>query len=114
PQVSGICFTYDVTAESGNRVTAAVRQAEDGSCTGEAVDFSASATYSLATNDFTAAGGDGYPDVADKATTRDPLDQVVADYIAGTGVTAVPGAPVDPKIQGRIECSGDGCPTVSS
>ena len=114
PQVSGICFTYDVTAESGNRVTAAVRQVEDGTCTGEAVDFSASATYSLATNDFTAAGGDGYPDVADKATTRDPLDQVVADYIAGTGVTAVPGAPVDPKIQGRIECSGDGCPTVSS
>jgi len=113
PQVSGFCFTYDVAAEPGSRVTGAVRQADDGSCTGEAIDLSASATYSLATNDFTAAGGDGYPDLSDKATTRDPLDQVVADYIEGSGVTAIPGAPVDPTIEGRIECTGDGCPTIS-
>jgi len=112
PQVSGLCFTYDIGAEPGNRVTGAVRQAEDGSCTGEAIDFSAGATYTLTTNDFTAAGGDGYPDVSGRITTRDPLDQVVADFIAGAGAFAAPGAPIDPKIEGRIVCQGEGCPTV--
>ncbi len=113
PQISGFCFTYDITAEPGNRVTGAVRQAEDGSCTGDPLDFSEGTTYTLATNDFTAAGGDGYPDVSAAATTRDPLDQVVADYVAGTAPLAVPGAPLVPTIQGRITCTGEGCPTVT-
>ncbi|HBY93805.1 MAG TPA: hypothetical protein DEP84_07510, partial [Chloroflexi bacterium] len=36
-QVSGLCFTYDISAPAGSRVTGAVRQAADGSCTGAAV-----------------------------------------------------------------------------
>ena len=39
----------------------AVRQAADGSCTGAPVSFSAGVNYTLTTNDFTAGGGDGYP-----------------------------------------------------
>lgn len=112
PQISGFCFTYDISSEPGSRVTGAVRQAADGSCTGEPLDLTEGATYTLATNDFTAAGGDGYPDVSAKATTRDVLDVVVAGYVAGSAPLAVPGAPLDPAIQGRITCTGDGCPTV--
>jgi 2',3'-cyclic-nucleotide 2'-phosphodiesterase (5'-nucleotidase family) len=111
PQVSGFCFTYDLGQPAGSRVTEAVRQAEDGTCSGEAIDLTEGSTYTLATNDFTVAGGDGYPDLSAKATTRDVMDQVVADYIAGSGATQVPGAPIDPAIQGRITCTGEGCPT---
>ena len=57
-----------------------------------------------------ADGGDGYPDLSVKATTRDVLDQVVADYIAGSGATQVPGATIEPAIQARITCTGEGCP----
>lgn len=52
PQVSGLCFTYDISAAPGNRVSGAVRQAADGSCTGAAIDLSGASTYTLATNDF--------------------------------------------------------------
>ncbi|MGH2652655.1 MAG: bifunctional metallophosphatase/5'-nucleotidase, partial [Actinomycetota bacterium] len=34
PQVSGLCFTYNIEAAAGSRVTGAVGQAADGSCTG--------------------------------------------------------------------------------
>ena len=113
PQVSGLCFTYDLAAEVGSRVTGAVRQADDGTCSGAAIDFADTATYTLTTNDFTASGGDGYPDILAKATTRDPLDQVVADYISGAEAFAALGAPIDPVIQGRITCQGEGCPVVA-
>ena len=36
PQVSGLCFTYNISAAVGSRVTGAVRQAADGTCTGAA------------------------------------------------------------------------------
>jgi 2',3'-cyclic-nucleotide 2'-phosphodiesterase (5'-nucleotidase family)/predicted AlkP superfamily phosphohydrolase/phosphomutase len=110
PQVSGFCFTYDIAAEPGNRVTGAVRQAEDGSCTGEALDLTAASTYTYVSNDFSVAGGDGYPNLMAKATTREPLAQIVGDAIAGSGTFAEPGAPIDPAIQGRIICEGEGCP----
>jgi 2',3'-cyclic-nucleotide 2'-phosphodiesterase (5'-nucleotidase family)/predicted AlkP superfamily phosphohydrolase/phosphomutase len=104
PQVSGLCFTYDVGNAAGNRITDVVRQAEDGTCTGEAVDLGGGASYTLAINDFMAAGGDGYPVVAPKATTRELMDVVLADYVAAT-------TPISPEIQGRIVCAGSGCPT---
>lgn len=102
-QVSGLCFTYDIDAAAGSRVTSAVRQAADGSCTGAAIDLTSASTYSLATNDFMASGGDGYPVVIGSATTRDFMDQVVADHL-----TAV--VTVSPSIEGRITCSGTTCP----
>lgn len=110
PQVSGFCFTFDVTAEPGDRVTGAVRQAADGSCTGGEIDFSADSTYSFVSNDFSVGGGDGYPNLTSRATTRDTLTQVVSAYIEGSGTFAEPGAPITPEIQGRIVCEGEGCP----
>jgi 2',3'-cyclic-nucleotide 2'-phosphodiesterase (5'-nucleotidase family) len=108
PEVSGLCFTYDISASVGSRVTGAVRQAADGSCTGAAVDLTALSTYTIATNDFTASGGDGYPNFASRMVSREIMDQVLADYVTAT-------ASFSPSIQGRIVCTTSGatvCPVV--
>jgi 2',3'-cyclic-nucleotide 2'-phosphodiesterase (5'-nucleotidase family) len=105
PQVSGLCFTYNIAAAVGSRVTGAVRQAADGTCTGAAIDLTTATTYTLAENDFMASGGDGYPNFVSRITTRDIMDQVLADYIAAH-------TPISPAIQGRITCVGAGCPVV--
>jgi len=108
PQVSGLCFTYDINAAAGSRVTGAVRQAGDGSCTGAAIDLTAASQYTIATNDYMANGGDGYPNVFGRGTTREPLDEVTSGYIEAH-------SPVNPSIQGRINCTSSGatqCPTV--
>lgn len=109
PQVSGLCFTYDISAAAGSRVLSAVRQASDGSCTGAAIDLTVASTYTIAENDFMATGGDGYPNVYSRGTTQNLMDQVLADYIAAH-------TPVSPAIQGRIVCTTSGatsCPVVT-
>jgi 2',3'-cyclic-nucleotide 2'-phosphodiesterase (5'-nucleotidase family) len=110
PQVSGLCFTYDIGAEPGSRVTSAVRQGADGTCTDEAIDLSDAARYTIATNDFTASGGDDYPDILARTDSRDILAAVVSAYVAGESPLSLPGEPLDPAIQGRIVCEGEGCP----
>jgi 2',3'-cyclic-nucleotide 2'-phosphodiesterase (5'-nucleotidase family) len=108
-QVSGLCFTYDISAPAGSRVTGAMRQANDGSCTGAAIDLTSGSTYTIAENDFMASGGDGYPVFSSRATTRDIMDQVLADYITNAGT-------ISPSIQGRITCMTGGspaCPVVT-
>jgi 2',3'-cyclic-nucleotide 2'-phosphodiesterase (5'-nucleotidase family) len=111
PQVSGLCFTYDVSAPAGSRVTSIVRQAADGSCTGGPVDPAGS--YSVASNDFMLKGGDGYPDVYSRATTRNIMDQDLADYVSAN-------SPISPSIQGRIVCTdpnpgaGNDCPAITA
>jgi 2',3'-cyclic-nucleotide 2'-phosphodiesterase (5'-nucleotidase family) len=110
PQVSGLCFTYDISAPAGSRVTGAVRQAADGSCTGPAVDLTAASTYTIAENDFMAYGGDGYPFFADRMVTQDFMDEVTADYVGAN-------SPVSPAIQGRIVCTTSGatlCPVITA
>lgn len=107
PQVSGLCFTYSISAAPGSRVTSIVRQSADGSCTGAAVDPSAS--YTVATNDFVAAGGDGYPNVIGRATTRALMDEDVREHVNAA-------SPLSPQIQGRIVCTTTGtpaCPVVT-
>ena len=77
-------------------------------------DQLATNAYSMTTNDFTASGGDGYPNNRSRITTRDILDQDLADYLA-----TVPGGVVSPAIQGRIHCTdsipggGLACPVGS-
>jgi 2',3'-cyclic-nucleotide 2'-phosphodiesterase (5'-nucleotidase family) len=110
PQISGFCFTYDISREPGDRVTGAVRQATDGTCSGEAIDLSEDETYTLATNDFTASGGDGYPNLFSRASSRDVLANVLVDAISETSALALPGEALNPQIQGRITCEGEGCP----
>ncbi|HEX7312285.1 MAG TPA: 5'-nucleotidase C-terminal domain-containing protein [Gaiellaceae bacterium] len=112
PQVSGLCFTFNVEGAAGSRVTSAVRQAANGTCTGPAVDLTAGSTYKIAENDFMMTGGDGYPVFTSRATTQDIMDQVTADYITAS-------SPISPSIQGRIHCfdpnpgAGNDCPAGS-
>lgn len=109
-QVSGLCFTYDVAVPAGSRVTLVTRQTATGSCAGGPVDLSGVASYTLATNDFVAAGGDGYPNIISRSTTRELMDQVLADHIAAAGT-------ISPSIQGRVVCADSNgtavpnCPT---
>jgi 2',3'-cyclic-nucleotide 2'-phosphodiesterase (5'-nucleotidase family) len=108
-QVSGLCFTYDISAPVGSRVTGAVRQAADGSCTGAPIDLTAASTYKIAENDFMMTGGDGYPVFTSRATTQDIMDQVLADYVTASGT-------ISPSIQGRVLCTTSGataCPVVT-
>jgi 2',3'-cyclic-nucleotide 2'-phosphodiesterase (5'-nucleotidase family) len=109
PQVSGLCFSYDISAPAGSRVLNAVRQASDGSCTGAAVDLTAGSTYKIVENDFMASGGDGYPVFTSRATTLDIMDQVLADHVTAN-------SPLSPTIQGRSACTTSGataCPVIT-
>ena len=111
PQVSGLCFTYNISAAAGSRVTSAVKQAADGSCTGPPVDLTAATTYEIAENDFMVNGGDGYPNFSGRATTQDIMDQVLANYVDAQTPPAI-----SPAIQGRIQCTTGGapaCPVVT-
>jgi 2',3'-cyclic-nucleotide 2'-phosphodiesterase (5'-nucleotidase family) len=112
PQVSGLCFTYDIEAPVGSRVTGAVRQAANGTCTGAAIDLTAGSSYKIAENDFMASAGDGYPNFFSRATTQDNMAQTLEDYVAAH-------SPIAPSIQGRIKCfdanpgTGNNCPAGS-
>ncbi|MFB3737566.1 MAG: 5'-nucleotidase C-terminal domain-containing protein [Candidatus Velamenicoccus archaeovorus] len=115
PQVSGLCFTYDIAAPAGSRVVSAVLANPDGTCSATPVDLSAGSTYTIAENDFMANGGDGYPNLASRMTTQAIMDQVVADHIAAT-------TPISPSVlaapNGRINCTDSNgaaapnCPTL--
>jgi 2',3'-cyclic-nucleotide 2'-phosphodiesterase (5'-nucleotidase family) len=102
PQVSGLCFTYDIAAAAGSRVTSAVVANADGTCTSTPVDLTAGTTYKVAENDFMATGGDGYPNFASRMTTQDIMEQVTADYITAN-------SPLSPAVRafpdGRINCA---------
>jgi 2',3'-cyclic-nucleotide 2'-phosphodiesterase (5'-nucleotidase family) len=118
PQVSGLCFTYNIEASAGSRVTNVVFANPDGSCTANEVSLAAGVTYEVAINDFIASGGDGYPAVTAQAgyATQEIMDQVLADYITVN-------SPVAPVVRGptngRINCfdpnpgSGNACPALT-
>jgi 2',3'-cyclic-nucleotide 2'-phosphodiesterase (5'-nucleotidase family) len=102
PQVSGLCFTYDIAAPAGSRVTGAVLANANGTCSATPVDLTAGTTYKIAENDFMSAGGDGYPFFSPRVTTQDIMDQAVADYITAN-------SPLSPFVlaapNGRINCT---------
>lgn len=91
PQVSGLSFTYDAGKEPGSRVTAV-------SVGGAPLDMGKS--YTVATNDYIAGGGDGYSvfagaeNLLDEASSRLLATQVI-DHITSIGK-------VTSKIEGRI------------
>jgi 2',3'-cyclic-nucleotide 2'-phosphodiesterase (5'-nucleotidase family) len=115
PQVSGLCFTYDIAAAAGNRVTGAVLADAAGDCTATPVDLTAASSHKIAENDFMAAGGDGYPVFSGRVTTQDIMDQVAADYVAAN-------SPLKPTVKafpsGRVNCADSNgaaapnCPTL--
>jgi 2',3'-cyclic-nucleotide 2'-phosphodiesterase (5'-nucleotidase family) len=117
PQVSGLCFTYDIALPAGSRVTSAVFAGAAGACTTTAIDLTAATSYKIAENDFMSAGGDGYPNFSSRATTQEVMDEVVADYVAAN-------SPLAPSVKaapdGRINCADSNgaaapnCPTLTA
>jgi 2',3'-cyclic-nucleotide 2'-phosphodiesterase (5'-nucleotidase family)/predicted AlkP superfamily phosphohydrolase/phosphomutase len=118
PQVSGLCFTYDIAAPAGSRVTGAVLADAAGNCTSTTVNLTAGGgPYKIAENDFMAGGGDGYPNFASRMTTQDIMEQVQADYVTAH-------SPLTPTVKaapnGRINCTDSNgatapnCPTLTA
>jgi 2',3'-cyclic-nucleotide 2'-phosphodiesterase (5'-nucleotidase family) len=115
PQVSGLCFTYDIALPAMSRVTSAVRADAAGNCTATPVDLTAAASYEIAENDFMANGGDSYPNFASRMATQDIMDQVLADHVTAN-------SPLSPTVKafpnGRINCADSNgatapnCPTL--
>ena len=92
PQVSGLVVEADLTKPKGSRVVSVM-------VNGKPLDKTA--TYTLATNDYMAAGGDGYAMLKSAKTLIDAmggklLASVVIDYIAAKKT-------VSPAIEGRIK-----------
>jgi len=88
PQVSGMSFKFDPAQPAGSRVF-------DVKVNGEALDEAK--LYTLATNDYIAAGGDEYP-LTDTPVTGefDSLEEILIEYIASFGT------PIEPGVEGRI------------
>lgn len=91
PQVSGVRFSYSPSALAGERI-------KDATIGGKPLD--PDRIYSVATNEFLAAGGDGYrlgPDGASPPAPVDdrPIHDLVIDYLKGK-------KSVSPKVDGRI------------
>ena len=62
--------------------------------------------YYIAENDFMVDGGDGYPNFASRAHTREIMDQTVADYITAN----TPISPGDPGPDRLHDDRGDRLP----
>ncbi|SHJ92993.1 2',3'-cyclic-nucleotide 2'-phosphodiesterase/5'-or 3'-nucleotidase, 5'-nucleotidase family [Geosporobacter subterraneus DSM 17957] len=88
PHVAGMSFTIDASKPAGERVTNLMVK-------GQPIELEKE--YLLATNDFMAAGGDGYTMLANKPVGNDfaALDEALISYIRGLGTVA--GA-----VEGRI------------
>ena len=91
PQVSGMSFTYNPKAKAGSRINS-VKVGNS--------PLSKGRTYTMATNDFLAKGGDGYSvfkkgKVIIDASGAKLMASMVMDYIKAKGS-------VSPKVEGRI------------
>lgn len=92
PQVGGMTMTVDPRKEVGERVS-------DLKIQGEPVD--PEKIYQLATNDYLAAGGDGYEMLAECPMLLEMgfMDEVVVNYIEEKGT-------IRPEVDGRISIVG--------
>jgi 5'-nucleotidase len=88
PHVSGMTYKFDADKEVGQRIV-------EVTVGGEPLDLEA--TYRVVTNDFMAAGGDGYTMFEGKPFVAEGglLSDVLVDYIKELGE-------VNPKVEGRI------------
>jgi len=92
PSTSGIAMTWSRNATAGERVKSV-------SVNGKPLD--PMATYTVATNDFLAKGGDGYTVFTQSKTLVDAaaakyMASMVMDFIAASGEVA-------PKVEGRVK-----------
>ena len=85
PQVAGLQFSFDKTQPAGSRLVGDVMVMQDG----EWVPIDPDGIYGIVTNNFVRNGGDGYALFAENAEKvydfGPPLEDVVAEYVAGLG-----------------------------
>jgi 5'-nucleotidase len=88
PQVSGVTFQIDISKAVGSR---AVNIKVNGK------KLNLKATYTMATNDFMAAGGDNYTMFSEFPTLNEynAMEEIIMNYIKKTGVITI-------QKQGRI------------
>jgi len=91
-QTAGMKIKFDSSKEPGNRIVEVMID-------GELLDEEG--TYSIATNDFLAAGGDNYPTGLKVLTEYGGLDEILIDWMKENGTD---GAEVDDRI---IDVSDD-------
>lgn len=92
PHVSGITMSWSRSAQPGERVKSV-------SVNGKPLD--PAATYTVATNDFIAGGGDGYTILTG---TKSLIDGDAAQYMASMVMDFVAAAgEVAPKVEGRLK-----------
>ena len=88
-QISGFSFVYDSSQPVGSRVVSVEMD-------GGTPIFADGTTYTLATNDFVNAGGDGYTMLVDgQGVSRENMADVVLEFIQALGV-------ITPTTEGRI------------
>ncbi len=83
PQVAGLKYTADLTKPAGERISDVMVGSGD-----SFAPIDEEATYTIVTNNYMRGGGDGYGTFAEGDNAYDfgpPLEQVLADYIAGLG-----------------------------
>ncbi len=94
PQVAGMKFTFDTSKPAGSRVVSVQMREGDAF-----VPLDPAKVYTLASNNYMRAGGDGYKIFATAATNAydfgPTLDEVLADYLAAH-------RPYKPYTDGRI------------
>ncbi len=94
PQVAGLRFRLDASAEPGSRVSEVEVRDGDGWA-----PIDEGATYSVVTNNFMLNGGDGYAMIRDEGTdgyiTAIDMADSLAEYLSAN-------APYAPQIDGRI------------
>ncbi len=83
PHVAGISYTIDANLPAGARVTA---------LTMDGITLDMNKTYTLATNNFMAAGGDGYTMFADYSIKGEfaALDEALIDYLNVVDTSKLP------------------------
>ncbi len=90
PQISGFKVTFDSSKPIGQQVQTITLN------DGTVVLSNTTSIYTLATNDFTLSGGDGYTMLSDDpGTVLDSMAEVVAEYVTEN-------APITPAIEGRL------------
>ncbi len=89
PQVSGLSFKFNPDKPAGERLV-------EINVDGKPIDMNK--TYTVATNDFMAAGGDGYTVFQQGSTVNEAggLEEIVMDYIGSN-------SPVKPELENRIQ-----------
>lgn len=95
PQVAGLKYSFDRSVKPNEGRIKSIEVMEDGAWK----PLDPDKVYSIATNNFVRAGGDGYKLFASNAKNAydfgPSLEQVVADYLTAN-------RPYTPKIEGRI------------